>query len=65
MTDKDTRVWMYRGHEGRMFMHEDEIPAGEDWREAPYDAEPVKRSKAKKKADDETVTETGSDGDGN
>jgi len=59
----DVRVWMYRGQEARLFNSKDEIPAGEDWREAPYDAEPAKKPKAKKKADGEAVSETEPNGD--
>jgi len=50
----DTRVWMYRGQEARLFNSKDDIPAGEDWRETPYEAEPaadpapVKKAKGKK-----------------
>jgi hypothetical protein len=55
----DTRVWMYRGQEATLFNSKDEIPAGEDWREAPYELEspPVKKSRAKKSE--------GENGDGN
>jgi hypothetical protein len=54
---------MYRGQEARLFNSKDEIPTGEDWREAPYEAEPAKKPKAKKKADGEAVSETEPDGD--
>lgn len=55
----DTRVWMYRGQEARLFNSKTEIPAGEDWRETPYEADPVPAKKTRAKKSE------GENGDGN
>jgi hypothetical protein len=35
----DTRLWMYRKGEGRLFGHPDDVPEGEDWQRFPQPAE--------------------------
>lgn len=62
----DTRVWMYRGQEARLFQSKGEIPSGEDWRDAPYEMEPqpeVQKRRRTKAADGQELGKT--DGDGN
>ncbi len=36
---RDTRLWMYRKGEARLFGHPDHVPEGEDWRRFPVIAE--------------------------
>jgi hypothetical protein len=33
--DTDTRLWMYRAGEARLFEHPDHVPAGQDWQRFP------------------------------
>ncbi len=33
----DTRLWMYRKGEARLFGHPDHVPKGEDWQRFPVD----------------------------
>lgn len=68
----DTRVWMYRGKEARLFNSMDEIPAGEDWRDAPYEieqpepeAEAPKRTRKPRAASTDNQDVEKTDGDGN
>ena len=35
----DTRLWMYRKGEARLFDHPEHVPEGEDWRRFPPPAE--------------------------
>jgi hypothetical protein len=35
MMSRDTRLWMYRKGEARLFEHPDHVPDGEDWRRFP------------------------------
>ena len=35
----DTRLWMYRKGEARLFGHPDHVPEGEDWQRFPLPAE--------------------------
>ena len=35
----DTRLWMYRKGEARLFGHPDDVPEGEDWRRFPLPPE--------------------------
>lgn len=35
----DTRLWMYRKGEARLFEHPDHVPANEDWRRFPGESE--------------------------
>ena len=35
----DTRLWMYRKGEARLFGHPDDVPEGEDWRRFPQPGE--------------------------
>ncbi len=35
----DTRVWMYRNGEARLFGHPDDVPAEEDWQRFPQPGE--------------------------
>lgn len=49
MSDKDTRVFMYRGTEARLFNSPEEIPEGEGWKDAPYELEEVAAPVEKKK----------------
>ncbi len=35
----DTRLWMYRGGEARLFEHPDHVPAGDGWQRFPALAE--------------------------
>jgi hypothetical protein len=35
----DTRLWMYRKGEARLFGHPDDVPAGEDWQRFPMPSE--------------------------
>jgi hypothetical protein len=32
---RDTRLWMYRKGEARLFGHPDDVPEGKDWRRFP------------------------------
>ncbi|CAA2139587.1 hypothetical protein [Hyphomicrobium sp. ghe19] len=63
MSDKDTRVFMYRGTEARLFNSPEEIPEGEGWKDAPYELEevaaPVEKKKPSAKKAAETVAEDG------
>ncbi len=35
---RDTRLWMYRKGEGRLFEHPDQVPKDEDWRRFPLES---------------------------
>jgi len=35
----DTRLWMYRNGEARLFGHPDDVPEGEDWQRFPQPGE--------------------------
>ncbi len=35
----DTRLWMYRKGEARLFGHPDDVPEGEDWQRLPLPPE--------------------------
>ena len=35
----DTRLWMYRKGEARLFGHPDDVPEGEDWQRFPQPGE--------------------------
>ena len=35
----DTRLWMYRKGEARLFGHPDDVPEGEDWQRFPQTVE--------------------------
>ncbi len=35
----DKRVWMYKGREAKIFNSIEDVPDGEGWKDAPYDAE--------------------------
>ena len=35
----DTRLWMYRKGEARLFGHPDDVPEGEDWQRFPLPPE--------------------------
>ncbi len=35
----DTRLWMYRRGEARLFGHTDDVPEGEDWQRFPQPGE--------------------------
>lgn len=67
MTDKDTRVFMYRGQEARLFNSLDEVPEGEGWRDTPYDLEeaPAETEKPKRRKKVEIEAEDAPNGDGN
>jgi hypothetical protein len=36
---RDTRLWMYRKGEARLFGHPDDVPEGEDWQRFPLPPE--------------------------
>lgn len=66
----DTRVFMYRGQEARLFASLDEVPKDEGWRDAPYEPEESvekpkrgRRPKAETEAESEPVNDGDSDAD--
>ena len=63
----DTSLWMYRGHEGKLFASKADIPDGEGWKDAPHDLAPaVEPEKPKvKKTKAEPVKDTDGHSDGN
>jgi len=67
----DTSVWMYRGHDARLFASVGDVPANDGWKDAPYDleavaVEPEKRKPGRpRKADETPVDEVAPDGDSN
>ena len=64
----DTSVWMYKGQEAKLFKAASDVPADEDWRDAPYEASETvsdpEKPKRRKKTEADPVEET-QDGDGN
>jgi hypothetical protein len=42
----DTRLWMYREGEARLFEHPDQVPKNEDWRRFPMEMERREKNRA-------------------
>lgn len=65
----DTSVWMYKGHEAKLFTRASDVPANEGWKDAPYDlggaaADPEKRKPGRPRKET-PVDEVAPDGDSN
>lgn len=64
----DTSVWMYRGQEARLFRSAADVPADEDWRDAPYEVSETvsetEKPKRRKKPEADQVEDV-PDGDSN
>lgn len=66
----DTSVWMYKGHDAKLFASVADVPTDEGWKDTPYDleavaVEPEKRKGGRPRKVEAPVDEVTPDGDAN